>query len=150
MSLDDDIDLLTNVPTLALFEPDALRLLAFAAQGVHVDSGEVLFRRGAPSDGAYVVRTGSIALTAQADGAAFLAGTGTLIDELAMFVEVDRDADAVAREPSEVIYLSRELVRRVLREFPSSAVAVRDGVARRLSELTRELADVGDRLQRLG
>ena len=66
MALDEDMALLARQPLLSLMERDALRLLAFAAESRILRAGDVLFRAGEPSDGAVLVVSGAIALTAQA------------------------------------------------------------------------------------
>ncbi len=144
MALDDDIAVLTAVPTLSLLERDALRLIAFAAQTRILLAGDVLFRKGDAADGGYVVTGGSIALDARDDGspAAYVATQGTLIGEIALIIETTRAATAIAREPSSVMKLSRELMLRVLTEFPAAAVALHAEIAARVSGLAYELSQV--------
>jgi CRP-like cAMP-binding protein len=141
MALDDDIAVLTRVPGLAVLEREALRLLAFAGQTRILIAGDVLFRKGDTADGGYVITSGSIALDARDDGspASYVVGEGTLIGETALVVETMRAATAVAREPSSVMKLTREVVLRVLSEFPDSAVALRQSIAERLRDVTGEL-----------
>ncbi|MDJ1158700.1 cyclic nucleotide-binding domain-containing protein [Chelatococcus sp. SYSU_G07232] len=144
MSLNDDIALLAGVPTLAIFDREALRLIAFAAETRNLRAGDVLFRRGEPANAGFVVVRGSIALDARDDGspAGYVAGPGTLIGELALIVRTDRPATAIAREPSTVMKLTRNVVHRVLGEFPEAAVALRRVMAERLSTMTHDLARV--------
>jgi CRP-like cAMP-binding protein len=65
-----------------------------------------------------------------------------LLGETAMLVETTRAATAVAREPSSVMKLTREVVLRVLSEFPDSALALRRVIAERLRDVTGELGRV--------
>ena len=55
MGLDDDIAILAAAPVFELFGRDALRLLSFAGERRLLAEGELLFARGEPSDGGYVV-----------------------------------------------------------------------------------------------
>lgn len=148
MALEDDIGVLARVPTLALLERDALRLLAFAAQSRILLGGDVLFRKGDPADGGYVITAGTIALDANDDGssAGYIARQGALIGEIALFAETTRPATATAPGPASVMKLSRELMIRVLREFPDSAIALRSEIKMRLSGLSGELGRVGEGL----
>jgi CRP-like cAMP-binding protein len=148
MALDDDIAILARVPTLSLLERDALRLIAFAAQTRILLAGDVLFRKGDRADGGYVVTAGSIALDARDDGspAGYVARNGALIGELALIIETTRAATAIAREPSSVMRLSRELMLRVLTEFPEAAVALRNDMLSRVDSMSSELAGVRQRL----
>jgi CRP-like cAMP-binding protein len=146
MGLNDDIAAMGRVPTLAFLEPDALRLLAFAAETRILRAGDVLFRRGEEADAGFIVVSGAIALDARDDGspASYIAGPGTLVGELALLVPVVRPATAIARESSSVLRLSRTLVHRVLAEFPRSALALRQALSERLTAFSRELAALGE------
>jgi CRP-like cAMP-binding protein len=146
MGLNDDIAAMSRVPTLAILEPDALRLLAFAAETRILRAGDVLFRRGEESDAGFIVVSGAIALDARDDGspASYIAGPGTLIGELALLVPVVRPATAIARESSSVMRMSRTLVHRVLAEFPRSALALRKAMTTRLTSFSQELAQLRD------
>lgn len=144
MGLNDDIDALRRVPLLSLIEPDALRLLAFAAETRILRAGDVLFRRGDDADGGYIVVSGAIALDARDDGspAGYIARPGTLLGEWALFAEGSRPATAIARESSSIMKMPRGLMHRVLGEFPNSAIALRSAIAGRLAEFSQELAEV--------
>ena len=52
---------------------------------------------------------------------------GALIGEMALFTAVARPVTAIAREPTQVMRLSRSVMRRVLAESPGSAEAVAAG-----------------------
>jgi CRP-like cAMP-binding protein len=141
MSLGDDIRNLTSIPLFAELEPEALRLLAFAAETRILRAGDVLFHRGEVSDCGYIVLTGSIALDTAGDGgpAVKILGPNTLIGEIALISQTERPATALAREPSTVLKVSRALFHRVLKEFPVSANHVRAALQARLVEFTQEL-----------
>lgn len=145
MALNDDIAFLARQPLLSLMDRDALRLVAFAAESRTLRAGDVLFRRGEGSDGAFLVVSGAVALNRQDDGspAEEIAGPGALIGELALFAVLERPATAIAREPTQVMKLSRSVMRRVLAESPDSAAALAHAIEERLTEFTGELASVG-------
>ena len=144
MALDDDIAQLARQPLLGLMERDALRLIAFAAETRVLRAGDVLFRAGETSDGAVLIISGAVALTYQEDGqpAADIVGVGALLGETALFASVKRPVTAVAREPTQVMRLSRSVMRRVLTEFPASAEAVASAISERLRQFTGELGQV--------
>lgn len=150
MVLDQEVAILARIPELRGFEPDALRLLAFAATRKAFQAGELLFDAGEPADGAIAVLSGSIVLlSAAAPERQTMLETGDLLDEMAMYVETERAAMARAVQPTTVMALTRDMVRRVLVEFPASAAAVRDGLSGRLDHLSEEIGEVGKRLQSL-
>lgn len=148
MALDNDIALLAQQPLLSLMERDALRLVAFAADNRTLRAGDVLFRVGETSDGAVLIVSGAIALMSGDDGqpADEIVGPGALLGELALFSSTKRSVTAVARQPTQVMRLSRSVMRRVLTEFPDSAQALADAVSDRLRQFVGELGQVQDAL----
>ena len=148
MTLNDDIAFLAQQPLLSLMERDALRLVAFAAENRILRAGDVLFRRDDMSDGAFLVVTGAIALMKQDDGqpADEVVGPGALLGELALFAAVKRPVTAIAREPTQVMKLSRSVMRRVLGESPDSAEAIAAAIGDRLRGFVGELSAVQEAL----
>jgi CRP-like cAMP-binding protein len=148
MALEDDIATLSQAPLFNLLEKDALRLVAFASETRSYREGDVLFKKGDRSDGGYVVTRGAIALDAAEDGspAAFVAGTGALIGQAALFARIERRATATAQEPSTIIRVTPSLMRRVLEEFPHAAAAIHEAMADELTRLTEGLERVRQQL----
>ena len=58
MALDDDVRDLARLPLFQEIEPEALRLLAFSAETKILRLGDVLFRKGEPSDSGYFILSG--------------------------------------------------------------------------------------------
>jgi CRP-like cAMP-binding protein len=143
MALDEDVRNLARNSTFAELEPEALRLLAFSAETRILRAGDVLFRRGEAGDAGFVVLSGSIALSTQDDGrvAEQIAGPQSLLGDLAMIAETQRQTTAVAREPSSVLKISRSLFHRVLQEFPQSAERLRRQMAKNLQNFVGELVN---------
>ncbi len=141
MALEDDIGKLGRNATFAALEPEALRLIAFSAETRILRAGDILFRRDEPSNGGFVVLSGSIALDASDLGSstARIVRPPALIGETALLTQTLRPATAIAREPSSVLRISRQLFHRVLHEHPASAERLHGSLAARLSQFTREL-----------
>ena len=148
MALEDDIAILASAPLFNLLGRDALRLVAFASETRSLGAGDVLFRKGDPSDGGYVVRSGAIALNAREDGAPaeFVAGPGALIGQTALFTRIRRPATASAREPSVTIRVTLSLMRRVLEEFPEAAAAMQEALDEGLARLNQSIEQVRQQL----
>ncbi len=144
MALEDDISKLALIPTFAPLEQDALRLIAFSAETKILRAGDVLFRRDEPSNGGFVVLSGSIALDATESGAgtARIVRAPALIGEAALLTQTTRPATAIAREPANLLRISRQLFHRVLGEYPRSADALRQALGARLRHFTSELGTV--------
>ena len=141
MSLEEDFRRLSRIPLFSALEPEAMRLVAFAAETRILRAGDVLFRKGDPADSGYIVLSGSIALDAADRGgrAVGVVGRNGLVGELALLAELTRPVTAVAREPSTVLKVPRSLFHRVLQEFPRSAARIRATLSQRLSTFVAEL-----------
>jgi CRP-like cAMP-binding protein len=143
VALEDDIRKLSRISLFRAMETDALRLIAFGAETRILRAGDVLFRRGDKSDAGFIVLSGSVALDEKNDGSppAQIVRPDALIGEVALLVETERRATAMAREPTTVLKISRELFHRVLREYPDSAKRLRGAMADDLKAFMRELEE---------
>jgi len=141
MAIDDDITFLERLPTLSLLGRQALRILAIGAETRYIHSGEVLFKRGEEADGAYVIQDGRFKLSSN-DGDELTVGPCTLLGEVALFSETRRPATARALEPSTVLRIPRFLFVRMLDSFPEAARKLREILAARLDQATREISNV--------
>jgi CRP-like cAMP-binding protein len=145
VTIEDDIVLFERVPTLNVLGRAALRILAIGSESRFVHAGEVLFFTGDAADSAYVVQEGSFSLVAhRAEGEAqeFIAERGALLGELAMITPTKRLATATALEPSTVIRISRGLFLKMLEGYPEAARKLRDDMAMRTDQWTREIENV--------
>jgi CRP-like cAMP-binding protein len=144
MSLDDDIAFFAQVPTLAVLGKDALRILAIGAESRNLPSGAILFYAGELADGGYIVQEGLILLepgTLQ-EGKEVTVGRGTLIGELALLTDMVCPATAIAKEPTVVIRITRNLFKKMLEGYPDAALKLRNIMAARVEEWTRDLVAV--------
>jgi CRP-like cAMP-binding protein len=141
MRLEEIIALLRALPLFARVDQDALRLLAFSAIQRQLRPGDVLFRRGEMSDGGYLVASGAIVLDRADDGSPspYVFGPGTLIGQRALFAPVERPASAIAREPSILLALSRDLMTKVLDAHPQSARILHEALAAETRAFTARL-----------
>ena len=144
MSLDEDLRNLSRIPVFATLETDARRLIAFTGESRILRSGDILFHKGDPGDGGFVVQSGCIALThaEQPDGAPMeLIHPYTLIGEIALISDIERPVTAYATVPTTVLKISRPLFHRVLKEHPISATRLRAFLEKRLQDFMRDIAE---------
>jgi CRP-like cAMP-binding protein len=149
VTLDQDILILQGVPLFADFPVEQLRLIAFSAEPLKLPPGTTLFREGAPADRGFVVVRGAVKLTTQGDdGPRELAvvGPGSLIGELALLCATTRPATATTSDHTELLAVSRRLLRRMLEEYPEMAGRMRAALSQRLARLTSELGGARERL----
>lgn len=142
MTIEDDIAFLERVPALAILGRDALRILAIGTENRYVHEGVSLFAEGEPADGAYVVQEGSFDLVTRDNGNAIVVGPGALIGEVALISETRRPVSAVAREPSSVVRIPRQLFLKMLESDPEAAARMRDALAARVNQTANEFARV--------
>jgi CRP-like cAMP-binding protein len=150
MSLEDDIAFFEQVPTLAVLGKNALRVVAIGAETRSLPAGAVLFYAGELVDGGYVVQQGSMLLepATPLEGHEIIVGPGTLIGELALLSDAVSPATAIAKEPTVLMRISRNLFRKMLEGYPASAQKLRAMIAERLDEWTRDLGDVKTALEK--
>jgi CRP-like cAMP-binding protein len=116
--------------------------LAIGAESLYVHSGAVLFHAGGRG---WRVRApgGSFSLaTGQSDREPVVVGPGTLLGELALFTETSRPVTATALEPSTVMRIPRSLFLKMLEGFPVTARKLRDALALRNDQTTRDISNV--------
>jgi CRP-like cAMP-binding protein len=144
MTIEDDIAFFEQVPTLGVLGRQALRILAIGAESRYLHAGDTLFTAGEPADCAYVVQEGSFSLTpkSEAGGSGMRLPAGSLLGELALVIDTKRLGHAVALEPSTVVRISRSLFLKMLEGYPEAALRLRDHLAQRAEESTRELVSV--------
>src|SRR3954447_6490876 len=149
MTIEDDIAFLERIPSLRLLGRDALRILAIGAESRYIHEGISLFGEGEDADCAYVVQEGSFDLVSQKNSVApSVAGPGTLVGEFALLSETKRPTGAVAREPSTVVRIPRQLFLKMLEGYPDAARRMRDAMAGKVSRTAAELSRVRSTLMR--
>src|SRR5882724_542246 len=141
MTIEDDIAFQERVPALAILGRDALRILAIGSENRYVHEGVALFGEGEDADSAYVVQEGSFDLIANGGGETVI-GPGALIGELALVTEMKRPTSAVAREPSSVVRITRQLFMKMLESDPAAATRMRDAIAARVNQTAGEFSRV--------
>ena len=149
MTIEDDITFLEQVPVLRRLGAGALRILAIGAENLSVRAGQVLFTAGETADGAFVVQSGSFSLKPERAGEhELVAEAGTLLGELALLAETRRPATATARENSTVLRISRVMFLKMLEGYPEAARRLREMMATRADQWSREMDNVRDSLTR--
>jgi CRP-like cAMP-binding protein len=141
MRLDDLVHVLKALPLFRRVEAEALRVLVFSGSQRSLRAGEILFRRGEMSDGAFLVLEGEIILDCRDDGSPspHVFRAGALIGQSALFLGVQRGATALARSHASVLVLPQALMLKVLDAYPQSAAAMREALAEDARQLSQSL-----------
>ena len=152
MSLKEEYELLRRVPYFAEIEPAKLKLLAFMSERVAFDPGKRLFRQGDPGDAAYLIIAGEAEVSAETPtGPLVLAtlGANEIVGEMAILGNVPRAATVRAKDRLITLRISKEPFMRMVREFPSMAVAMMQELAERLAATNNQLSTAQAELRRL-
>jgi CRP-like cAMP-binding protein len=148
MNLEDEIAIFERVPTFAALGKQALQVLAIGAETRNLPSGAVLFYAGELADGGYLVQEGSLLMEPGtfSEGNEYTVGPGTLVGELALLTDMVCPATAIAKGPTVVIRIPRNLFRKMLEGYPGAAEKLREIMSARLQTWTRELGAVRRKL----
>ena len=152
MSLKEEYEVLRRVPFFAEIEPAKLKLLAFMSERVAFDPGKRLFRQGDPGDAAYLIIAGEAEVIAETPaGPLVLAtlGANEIVGEMAILGNVPRAATVRAKDRLITLRISKEPFMRMVREFPSMAVAMMQELAERLAATNNQLSTAQAELRRL-
>jgi CRP-like cAMP-binding protein len=149
MSLRDDMQLLQAFPIFAAMELEALQLVAFSAETRFLRANDTLFRRGDPADAAFIVTSGQMLVSTPA-GQPVTAIRGSMIAETALFTDTEYHGTALAQETTSLMRIPRTIMRRVLEEFPNTAVAILKILRMRADTLHRDLQRVALTIEDIG
>lgn len=145
MSLEEEVDLLRNIPFFAKIAPARLKLLAFASQRLTYGAGQDLFCQGEIGDAAYIIIEGRADVVVDGpDGEVKVAdlGVNDLVGEIAILCDVPRTATVRAASQLVSLRISKDLFFQLVNEFPAIAVEVMRELAQRLERTTARLREV--------
>src|SRR5690606_31848543 len=127
MGLERDISIIGRVTLFRDLNRDQLRLLAFGAEHVDLAAEEQLFAENTKADSAFIVATGELELFLERGDERIIVGkvgAGQLVGELALIIPGKRTTSAAAVRQTELIRLDRKQFRRLLEEYPETALAL--------------------------
>ncbi len=144
MSLEQEVELIRRFPIFSKIAPAKQKLLCFSSERLTYAAGQELFHAGAVGDACYIVIDGTIDITVDVPSKGkvllSLVERNGLIGEIATFGNVPRTATATAKTRVEVLRISAELFRSVIRENPDAAVELIRILAARLANTTEKLS----------
>jgi CRP/FNR family transcriptional regulator, cyclic AMP receptor protein len=133
-----DPEFLKDVPLFKLLAEDERVTLAGVMEMQRVPAGGLLFDFGDPGDRMFIVRHGSVEISAtDLMGQKIVletAGPGAQFGELALFDGGDRTAKAAAAEESELMVLDRDNLVAFLRHHPEAGLEMLGIMSRRIRE----------------
>jgi CRP-like cAMP-binding protein len=144
MSLNEEVELLRNIPLFAKLETSKLKLLAFASERTIFADGQELFHQGDPGDSAYVVLKGEadvVIATPAGEITVARLGKNDIIGEIAILCDVPRTATLRAVGELITLAISKDLFFRMVSEFPQMAIEIMRELAQRLERTNQQLRE---------
>lgn len=136
-------NILSHLPLFQNLTPGHLDHIAAGTKETRLEKGEVLFRKGTPALGFYVVVFGQIKLGITSpqgnEKVVEIIGPRQCFGEAMMFLSRPFPVTAEALTDSLVVYVSRESVDRLLADDPSFARAMLAGLSFRLHSLIHDV-----------
>lgn len=144
MSLQEEVDLLRRIPLFAKVEPPKLKLLAFASERVTFEAGQELFHQGDMPDAAYIIIDGSADVmldTQRGRVTVATIGRNELVGEIGIICDVPRTATVLARSRLVTLKVNKDLLLRMITDFPAMAIEIMRVLAHRLEHTNAQLRE---------
>jgi CRP-like cAMP-binding protein len=147
MAIDRVIECLARVPIFAGLNLQQIAEIGRRAERCAFHDGEAITRAGEPGDGAYLILAGETGCSGRPDDRGPLAAVapGSLVGELAMFIEHVYGATVVARGWVDCLKLERATLAHQMRDDPDIADRIAAVIRNRLNLIAAELQAI-DRL----
>ena len=144
MTLEEDVELLRNIPLFAKIEPSKLKLLAFTSQRLTFNPGDSLFKQGDSGDALYVIMEGDADVLVDTPGGQITVATmgkNDFVGDIAVLCDVPRTATVTATSQLTTLRITKDLFFQLVCQFPQIAIEIMRVLARRLDVTTRQLQD---------
>ncbi len=144
MSLNEEVELLRNIPLFSKLEASKLKLLAFTSERLTYEAGQLLCQQGDMGDAAYIIVEGDAAVLVDSPGGQIRVadlGRNDFVGEIAILCDVPRTATVKAMSKVVALRISKDLFFRLVEEFPQMAVEIMRVLAHRLEATTAQLLE---------
>jgi len=142
-------DLLANVPLFRELAPEEIDRVAERTRKVSVPRGEIMFHRGSPALGMYIIVFGSVKLVFNSasgiEKVVDILVEGQSFGEAVMFMESTHVVSAHALADSMLLYIAREAIFEELERDGRFARRMIAGLSRRLHYLVADIEAVSMR-----
>ena len=143
MSLDDEVNVLRQIPLFSNIDTAKLKLMCFASERLTFKAGEVLFRQGDAGDAAYILIGGEADVISETPNGPQTVATlkrNDIIGEIAILCDVPRTATIKAASELVALKVTKELFFRMIQDFPEMAIEIMRVLAHRLESTTTQLS----------
>ena len=145
MELDEAAAILSEVEFFSICDAEQLRLMAFTCEHLDRKSGTVLFSKGEPADGAYVLVHGTLEAQ-EGDGPTAKVRTidarASLVGEMALILGRPRRARVTTTTDARLLFVPRTAFLRLLGQYPDLALRAAERIRREMGDYIRALDTV--------
>jgi CRP-like cAMP-binding protein len=124
---------------LVYLTPNDWTLIADKATRTEFQAGDVIVQKGKPTNGVYLLLSGSATVQIHSPGTVLALGPGEVCGEISLLDELPATTSVVAQQPLEALYLDRPTLLSLFELFPHLGSrfyhSLACGLARRLREL---------------
>lgn len=148
--LQQDVDLLRNVPLFRNLDAAKLKLLAFTSERLTYGAGDTLFNQGDSGESAYVIVEGEADIIINTPGGPIVVATvkqNDWVGEIAILCDVPRTATITAKSKLTTLRISKDVFFQLVMQFPQMSVEVMRELAFRLERTNRQLQEAVGKLK---
>ena len=152
MDLQQDVDLLRNIPLFRNIDSAKLKLLAFTSERLTYAPGDHLFLQGDNGDAAYIIVEGEAEVVIATPAGPLIVATvkrNDFVGEIAILCDVPRTATVTAREELVTLRISKDVFFQLITQFPQISVELLRELAGRLERTNQRLQETTGRLKSL-
>ena len=152
MILQEDIDLLRNIPLFRNIDSPKLKLLAFTSERLTFHPGEVLFRQGDQGDAAYIIVQGDADVIINTPGGPLTVAKikkNDFVGEIAILCDVPRTATVKATSELVTLRIAKDVFFQLVQQFPQMSVELMRELAGRLERTNQKLQQAVGEIKKL-
>lgn len=152
MSLNEEVDLLRQIPMFQKVEQSKLKLLAFTSERLVFQPEQVICEQGEPGDSMYVIVDGEADVIVNLPNGPLTVATlkkNSFFGEIAILCDVPRTATVKATSTLTTLRITTDLFYRLVSEFPQMTIEIMREIAARLDRTTQDLQTTRNELAEL-
>jgi CRP-like cAMP-binding protein len=144
MSLDQEVDVLRQIPLFANIDTAKLKLLCFASERLTYTAGQILISQGDVGDAAYIIVDGEAEVLVGSPAGPLKVAVlkrNDIVGEIAILCDVPRIATVKAASELVTLKITKDVFLRMLTDFPEMGLEIMRVLADRLAKTTAELQE---------
>lgn len=152
MSLNEEVELLRQIPMFAKVEQSKLKLLAFTSERLVFQADQVICEQGDQGDSMYIIVDGAADVIVNLPSGPLTVASlqkNNFFGEIAILCDVPRTATVRASTSLTALKITKDLFYRLVSEFPLMAVEIMREIAARLDNTTQDLQATKNELSQL-